>query len=249
MSACARRPSGCCSAPAVPAEQPRPLVGVQLARVRAAPEASGDEGPVAACQLRRDERAPPAPEDENPRVDGGRRLEGAPRQPPHDGRRVPGSPNDVVERARPRQGALHRNAPLHDHVSPREWHERVVEQVPQDGCRPVERKVRHHTEGLARERNGGRIPAHDLHPIPAPPQMLCPARIELDREDTCPRTRELGRQPAAARTEVEDEIPRDHAGVADKLCRECPGTKEMLATCAARPARTSCARLGHGPSP
>jgi len=119
----------------------------------------------------------------------------------------------------------------------------------QDRGRAVERQVRHHAKRLARKRNAGRIALNDLHPAAAAAEARNQVRIELDRDDTRPHPHQLHGQPAAARPEIEDKVVRADTGVADDLRRERLRAEEMLATCAARPARTSCARLGHGPSP
>jgi hypothetical protein len=79
--------------------------------------------------------------------------------------------------------------------------------------------------------------------------MRSPARIELHGEHTTSRPRQLGRQPAAARAEIQNEVARADSGVANQLRRKRPRAKEMLTTCAIRPARSSRAPLGHGPSP
>jgi hypothetical protein len=121
--------------------------------------------------------------------------------------------------------------------------------VAQDRGRAVERDIRHHTERLARKRNAGRIAVNDLHPAPAATESRNQLRIELDRDNTRAQPHQLRGQPPAARPEIEDEIAPTDAGVADELRRERLRPQEMLTTCAARPARSSCARLGHGPSP
>ena len=121
--------------------------------------------------------------------------------------------------------------------------------MPQDRRRAVEWKVRDHAERLRWERNTRGVAEDDVHALPAAPQMFHPAQIELDRDHTSARGHERTRQPAAARAEIEDEIALADTGVAHELGRQGPGAKEMLATCAARPARTSRAPLGHGPSP
>jgi hypothetical protein len=76
-----------------------------------------------------------------------------------------------------------------------------------------------------------------------------PARVELDRKHAPCGRRELGGQPAAAGTEIEDELVRMDAGVADEIRSERRGPEEVLTTRAARRTRTACASLGHEPSP
>ena len=79
--------------------------------------------------------------------------------------------------------------------------------------------------------------------------MLGPARVELDRDHAPGAPCQLGGQTAAAGAEIEHEVVRTNTSVADDLRGERLRAKEVLTTCAVRPARTSRAPLGHGPSP
>lgn len=125
---------------------------------------------------------------------------------------------------------------------------RIVEQMPEDGRRPVEREVRHHAKRLARKPHGGGVSLHDLDPRPAAAKAVRHPGIELDRDHAARGERELGGQASGARAEIEHEVLGAHGGVADELRGQRLRAKEVLATRAARRTRTMCARLGHGPS-
>jgi hypothetical protein len=73
--------------------------------------------------------------------------------------------------------------------------------------------------------------------------------VELDRKHAPCGTRKLGSEPAAARTEIENQVVGTNAGAANEIRSERLGPEEMLATRAARRTRTACASLGHEPSP
>jgi hypothetical protein len=76
-----------------------------------------------------------------------------------------------------------------------------------------------------------------------------PVRVELDREHSPSAARQLGGQPTATRTEIEDELVRADSGVTNEIRSERPRPEGVLTTRAARRTRTACASLGHEPSP
>jgi hypothetical protein len=118
----------------------------------------------------------------------------------------------------------------------------------QDRRRPVERQVRDDAERLPRELDRSGVCAHDLDVLPAVPQPRSQAPVQLDRDDPPRGGRQRLGQPAGAGPEVEYEIVAADPGVANELRSERARAEEMLTTRAAGPARSSCARLGHGPS-
>ena len=148
----------------------------------------------------------------------------------------------------PRQRALHGDAPLDDHVGAHERDPRVVEQVPQDRGRGGKRQVRDDSKRLAGKLDGRGVGVDHFDVLPAA-QARRQAAIQLDGDHAPSHPRELGGQPAGAGSEIEHKVVAAQPGVANELRGERPRTKEMLATRAAGPARRSCARLGHGPSP
>jgi hypothetical protein len=79
--------------------------------------------------------------------------------------------------------------------------------------------------------------------------MRDPAGVELDREHASCGAREVGGQPSPACTEVEDELVRADAGVANEIRSDRREPEEVLTTRVARRTRTACASLGHEPSP
>jgi hypothetical protein len=73
-------------------------------------------------------------------------------------------------------------------------------------------------------------------------------RVELDRDDAPRGPRELRGQPAGSGAELDHEVVRADAGIADHLRRD--GTaKEVLTRSAPWTARGTRAPLGHEPSP
>jgi hypothetical protein len=125
---------------------------------------------------------------------------------------------------------------------------RVVEQVAQDLVRAGKRQVGHHAEGLAGELDFTRVGLDRFDVRPAAAQPRGQARIELDGDDAPGCSRKLGGQPAGAGAEVDDQVVPGKARVADELGRDRPA-EEVLTRSAPRPARSSRAPLGHGPSP
>jgi hypothetical protein len=121
--------------------------------------------------------------------------------------------------------------------------------VPQDGSRTIEREVRNDAEGLARKRKRPGIGLQHIDVRPSPAKSLRPVRIELDCEYVTRSAGELRGQPAAARAKIEHQLFGADSGVTDELRGKRTRTEKVLATRAARPTRTSCASLGHGPSP
>jgi hypothetical protein len=86
-----------------------------------------------------------------------------------------------------------------------------------------EGQVRDHAEGLGRQAELTRIALHDAHGGAAPEartQAAYEGRIDLNRDDTTGALRELGREHAGARTDLDDEIAARDAGVPDEVSGE-----------------------------
>lgn len=215
----------------------------------APPEANSGKRAVVVTRPLRNERRRAPLEYEEARIDGGSWVEAAPRQAASQAGRVPGSPENVVQRARPGERAFHRNSPFDDDVRSDERNTWVVEQMPQDGGGAVEGEIRKDPERLARKvhRCGVCLDHVDVPPATAKP--VGQACVELNREHAAGCVGKLRRQPAAACAEIDHELVGPDRGVADEFRRESLRAEEMLATRADPSTRTSCASLGHGPSP
>jgi hypothetical protein len=196
------------------------------------------------------DQRPMAPlEREHARVDRGRWIEDVAWEPARQPARVPSAPQDSVECARPGNRALDGDAPLDDHIGTLQRHSGIVEQMPKDRGRPMEGKVGDNAEGLARKRNRSRIVLTNFHIREALPEELGPVRVELNGHYAVRQSCKLRSQATGSRPQVEDDVVRSHLDVADDLRRERPRANEVLARCAAGSTRTTCASLGHGPSP
>ena len=121
--------------------------------------------------------------------------------------------------------------------------------MPQDRRRPVKREVRDDAERIGWKLDLSRVRADEIDVLPAIAQARGQAPVQLDRDDSSRDARELPRQPPGAGAEVENEVVAADPGVANELRGKRVRAEEMLAMRAAGPARSSCARLGHGPSP
>ncbi len=86
-----------------------------------------------------------------------------------------------------------------------------------------ERQVRDNAERLGGQAELTRIALHDAHGRTAPEALAQAAyegRIDLNRDDTSGALRELGREHAGARTDLDDEIAACDAGVPDEVSGE-----------------------------
>src|SRR5205085_2278957 len=86
----------------------------------------------------------------------------------------------------------------------------------------------------------------DIDVRPAPSEPRCEARVELDGDDAPCDPCDLGRQPAGARADVDDELITTDSGAADDLGGKARAEK-MLATRWSRPRATRGATC-HGAS-
>src|SRR3954454_8581465 len=220
-------------------DRPRRCDGLQPA-----PEAGGDEPPIARDGLGRDERRLAAAEDEDARVHGRRWLELAAREASRNGRLVERAPRDAVDRARPGAAALQRDPPLDDEIRTLERRRRVVEEQAQQVVRPVEGQVRDDPERRPRERDGRRVALDHRDVRPAPPEPTGQPRGQLACDHVARPAGALGRDPPAARTEVEDEGAGPDAGVAAEL--GCESASESVLTTRERRPRARWAWAGHG---
>lgn len=155
---------------------------------------------------------------------------------------IPGAPEHVVERARPRHCALHRDAPLDHYVSADEPGVRVVQETAQDLGRAIEGQVRDDTERLRRKRDLRRVTLDDHDVGPSVTQVCSPVRVEFDGDDPARAAGKRGRQPATAGSEVEYKVVGADARVANELGGELGGAKEMLLAIGAARPRASRAR-------
>ena len=196
----------------------------------APPEAESHETAVPVDRTRWNQRLGTPPEDQHACVDGGRRIERRPRQPPAQADLVERAPDHPVERAWPWNRPFDRHSPLHDKVGANKRRQRIVEEQVQQVGRPIEWQIGDDAKRLARQLKVRRIALDHLNVPPASAETGCPFRIQLDGEDTVSRARELCGKPPAARPEFDHEIVDADARAADQLRRQSLIAEKVLAT-------------------
>ncbi len=102
----------------------------------------------------------------------------------------------------------------------------------------MEREIRDDGEVVVRERHGERVRFDDSNvriSCEAAAQAGREMGAELDRVHVARAPRQLARDEASARSDVDNVIGREHSGVADELGRERAAAKEVLASACVRP--------------
>jgi len=222
---------------------------VEVARERAsdaasAPERVGHEPAVGGQLAGRNQRPRATRRDQHTGVARGWWVERGGGQLPLDTQFVERAPQDAADAARRGKSALDGDAPFDDEIGTHERQTRVVEQSVQQFARVRERDVRDDTERFIGKRDVERVACDDVDVGPTTAQARGEPRVELDRDDAPGDARQLGRQPAGARTDVDDEVAGRDVRAGDDRRGERTAAKEVTATRKGRP--RWCATTCHG---